>query len=153
VTGVVITSIGLTLIPTAADWAMGGDEEAAGYGSISNILLAFITFGIILLRSKVGSATISRLSILIGLVLGTAVGVLKVQVDISDIRTALPLSLPSIVPCEVPTPNHATILSMLIIILVNKTEPATNLKAVGENVRTNVNSNQVALGIRADKPW
>src|SRR5699024_3623801 len=35
VTGVVITSIGLTLIPTAADWAMGGDEEAAGYGSIS----------------------------------------------------------------------------------------------------------------------
>src|SRR5699024_12586949 len=90
VTCVVITSIGLTLIPTAADWAMGGDEEAAGYGSIGNILLAFITFGIILLLSKVGSATISRLSILIGLVLGTGIGALMGKADLSELGSAAP---------------------------------------------------------------
>ena len=150
VTGVVITSIGLTLIPTAADWAMGGDEEAAGYGSISNILLAFITFGIILLLSKVGSATISRLSILIGLVLGTAIGAFMGKADFSDIGSAAPVALPAILPFGVPTFDIASILSMLIVILVIKTETAADIIAVGEIVGSPVNSKRVANGLRAD---
>ncbi|HIW99242.1 MAG TPA: purine permease, partial [Candidatus Nesterenkonia stercoripullorum] len=56
VTGTVITAIGLTLIPVAANWSMGGDAEAADYGSLQNIGLAFITLAAILLLSKLGSA-------------------------------------------------------------------------------------------------
>src|SRR5699024_12284259 len=102
-TGHVTSSIALTTIPTAADWAMCGDQEAAAYGSISNILLAIIPFGIILLLSKVGSATISRLSILIGLVLGTAIGALMGKADFSDIGSAAPGALPAILPFGGPT--------------------------------------------------
>lgn len=43
VTGTVITAIGLTLFPVAANWAMGGNAEAEGYGSTMNIGLAVMT--------------------------------------------------------------------------------------------------------------
>ena len=71
VTGIVITTIGLTLMPVAARWAMGGNSSAADFGSMANIGLAGLTFAIVLLLSKLGSATISRLSILLAMVVGT----------------------------------------------------------------------------------
>src|SRR5699024_6483507 len=120
------------------------------YGSIGNILLAFITFGIILLLSKVGSATISRLSILIGLVLGTAIGAFMGKADFSDIGSAAPVALPAFLPYGVPSFDIASILSMLIVILVIKTETAADIIAVGEIVGSPVNSKRVANGLRAD---
>jgi hypothetical protein len=43
VTGIVITTIGLTLMPVAARWAMGGNSHAADFGSMANIGLAAVT--------------------------------------------------------------------------------------------------------------
>ncbi|MGV8442350.1 solute carrier family 23 protein, partial [Pseudomonas aeruginosa] len=40
VTGIVITTIGLTLMPVAARWAMGGNSHAPDFGSMANIGLA-----------------------------------------------------------------------------------------------------------------
>src|SRR3546814_9282276 len=76
VTGSVITIIGLSLIPVAAHWAMGGNSHAPDFGSVANIGLAGITLVIVLLLSKIGSASISRLSILLAMVLGTIIAVL-----------------------------------------------------------------------------
>ena len=75
VTGTVITTIGLTLMPVAANWAMGGNRKAENYGSMENIGLAAITLALVLLLSKLGNATISRLSILLAMVIGTLVAV------------------------------------------------------------------------------
>ncbi|RBP69954.1 nucleobase:cation symporter-2 family protein [Brevibacterium celere] len=150
VTGVVITSIGLTLIPTAGNWAMGGDETAADYGSVQNIALAFITFASILLLSKVGSATISRLSILLGLVIGTGVGAAMGMADFSEVGTGAPIAIPALLPFGAPTFDVAAIISMLIVILVIKTETAADVIAVGEIINTPVDSKRVAAGLRAD---
>ena len=76
VTGIVITTIGLTLMPVAASWAMGGNRNAADFGSMANIGLAAMTLVLVLLLSKLGSATISRLSILLAMVIGTLIAVL-----------------------------------------------------------------------------
>lgn len=73
VTGIVITTIGLTLMPVAARWAMGGNSKAPDFGSMGNIGLAGLTLLIVLLLSKIGNATISRLSILLAMVIGTGV--------------------------------------------------------------------------------
>jgi xanthine/uracil permease len=40
VTGIVITTIGLTLMPVAARWAMGGNSASPEFGSMANIGLA-----------------------------------------------------------------------------------------------------------------
>jgi uric acid transporter len=73
VTGIVITTIGLTLMPVAARWAMGGNSSAPDFGSPANIQLAAVTLVIVLLLSKLGSAAISRLSILLALIIGTVI--------------------------------------------------------------------------------
>ncbi|MDN5654604.1 MAG: purine permease, partial [Kocuria sp.] len=46
VTGTVIAGIGLSLVPVASDWAMGGDAEAGDYGSMPHVILAFVTLAI-----------------------------------------------------------------------------------------------------------
>ena len=54
VTGSVITTIGLTLMPVAANWSMGGNKKAADYGSVSNIMLAAFTLAVVLLLEQAG---------------------------------------------------------------------------------------------------
>ncbi len=85
VTGVVITTIGLTLLPVAAMWAMGGNPSAETFGSAQNIGLAGLTFVIVLALSKLGNAMISRLSILLAIVLGTVVATVLGMADFSGV--------------------------------------------------------------------
>lgn len=150
VTGTVITAIGLTLFPVAANWAMGGDDGAGDYGSMMNISLAIITFVIIMIFSKVGVAALSRLSILLGLVVGTIIASFLGQTDFSEVGSGSPVAFPMPMEFGVPTFDIAAILSMVIVILVIKTETAADIIAVGEIVGTPVDSRRVADGLRAD---
>ncbi|MDO5492724.1 MAG: nucleobase:cation symporter-2 family protein [Nesterenkonia sp.] len=150
VTGTVITAIGLSLIPVAANWSMGGDSEADDYGSLANITLAFITLGAIMLLSKIGSAAISRLSILLGLILGTAVGGLMGLTDFTEVGDGAWASLPGVFAFGVPTFDAAAIISMFIVILVAKTETVADLIAVSEIIDTRVDRRRIADGLRAD---
>ena len=150
VTGVVITAIGLTLIPVAANWVMGGDESASDHGSVANIALALVTLVIVLLFSKLGIATLSRLSILIGLGLGTAVAALLGMADFSAVGQGSPLSVPRPFAFGLPTFDLAAIISMTIVVLVIMTETTADIIAVGEIIETPVDSRRIANGLRAD---
>src|SRR5699024_9312802 len=114
VTGTVITAVGLTLFPVAADWAMGGDDTADDYGSMMNIGLAVVTFIIIMIFSKVGVATLSRLSILLGLIVGTVIAVFMGRTDFSEVGDGMAVAFPKPFEFGMPTFDIAAILSMLI---------------------------------------
>lgn len=151
VTGTVITAIGLTLVPVAADWAMGGSDAAEDeYGSMANILLALGTLAVIMLLSKVGSATISRLSILLGLIIGTIAAVLMGMTDFSDVGDSSWVALPEVFGFGLPTFDIAAIISMFIVVLVIKTETVADLMAVGEIIESPVDRRRLADGLRAD---
>lgn len=151
VTGTVITAIGLTLVPVAADWAMGGsDAPEDEYGSLANILLALGTLAVIMLLSKVGSATVSRLSILLGLIIGTIVAVLLGMTDFSDVGDSSWVALPEVFGFGLPTFDIAAIISMFIVVLVIKTETVADLMAVGEIIESPVDRRRLANGLRAD---
>jgi len=150
VTGVVITTIGLTLMPVAANWAMGGDASAPDYGAPSNIGLAALTFAIVILLSKVGSGAISRLSILIAIVLGTLVALVLGKADFSGVGDGPVAAFPSFLGFGAPTFEIAAIVSMLIVILVTLTETTADIIAVGEIVDTKVDRKRIANGLRAD---
>ncbi|MFJ2517420.1 nucleobase:cation symporter-2 family protein [Cellulosimicrobium cellulans] len=150
VTGVVITTIGLTLMPVAANWAMGGNASAPDYGSVSNIGLAALTFAIVILLSKVGSGTISRLSILIAIVVGTLIALALGKADFSGVGDGPVAAFPSFLGFGAPTFEIAAIISMLIVILVTLTETTADIIAVGEIVGTKVDRKRIANGLRAD---
>ena len=150
VTGTVITAIGLTLFPVAANWAMGGDNTADNYGSITNISLALLPVAIIIIFSKVGVALLSRLAILLGLIAGTVVAWTLGQADFSDVGDGVPIAFPGLLEFGVPTFDIAAIVSMVIVILVIKTETTADIIAVGEIIGTPVDSRRIADGLRAD---
>ncbi|WP_433874805.1 nucleobase:cation symporter-2 family protein [Sinomonas atrocyanea] len=150
VTGVVITTIGLSLTPVAANWALGGNAKAPDYGSPANIGLAALTLVVIMLLSKLGNAVISRLSILLAIVIGTVVAAFLGMADFSKVGMGPIFELPRPFAFGMPTFEPAAIISMVIVILVILTETTADILAVGEIAGTKVDSKRIANGLRAD---
>jgi len=150
VTGTVIAVIGLTLMPTAAGWAMGGNPKAPDFGSPANIGLAGLTLVIVLLLSKIGSGTISRLSILLAMIIGTIVAVFMGKADFSKVATGPIFAFPSPFHFGMPTFQAAGIISMVIVILVTLVETSADILAVSEIIGTKVDSRRLGNGLRAD---
>ena len=150
VTGIVITTIGLTLMPVAAFWAMGGNPTAPDFGSPANIQLAAVTLAIVLLLSKLGNASISRLSILLALVIGTGIAYAVGMTDFSQVANGPVFALPTVFHFGYPTFEIAAIISMLIVIVVTLVETSADILAVGEIVETKVDSRRLGDGLRAD---
>ena len=149
VTGVVITTIGVTLMPVAAGWSMGAEGDPS-HGSVANIGLAAFTLLVVLLLSKVGSAAISRLSILLAIVIGTIAAALLGRANFSGVGEGPVIGFPT--PFEFGTPLFvaSAILGMFIVIIVTMTETTADIVAVGEIAETGVDSKRIANGLRAD---
>lgn len=150
VTGSVITTIGLSLMPVAAHWAMGGNADAPDFGSTANIGLAAATLVIVLLLSKLGNATVSRLSILLAMVLGTAIAWAAGMTDFSRIADGASFALPTLFYFGLPTFHPAAILSMFIVILVVLVETSADILAVGDIIKTPIDARRLGDGLRAD---
>ena len=153
VTGVVITTIGLSLFPVSAQWAMGGAavQKAGDENAIfKNVCLAGATLLIIILLSKVRSAVISRLSILLGIVLGTLFALAIGMADFSKVTDGAIFAFPEPLAFGPPTFQPAAIISMTIVVLVILTETTADIIAVGEIVDTKVDRRRIADGLRAD---
>ena len=150
VTGIVVTTIGLTLMPVAAFWAMGGSKNSPDFGSPANIQLAAVTLVIVLVLSKLGSPSISRLSILLALVIGTVIAFVVGMADFSQVPDGPFFALPTIFHFGYPTFEIAAIISMFIVIMVTLVETSADILAVGEIVETKVDSRRLGDGLRAD---
>ncbi|WP_288649520.1 nucleobase:cation symporter-2 family protein [Pseudomonas sp. UBA5568] len=150
VTGIVITTIGLTLMPVAARWVMGGNSASPDFGSMANIGLAALTFAIVLLLSKLGSATISRLSILLAMVVGTLIAWALGMTNFSKVTEGPVFAFPTPFHFGMPEFHIAAILSMCIVIMVTLVETSADILAVGEIIGTKVDSKRLGNGLRAD---
>jgi uracil-xanthine permease len=149
VTGTIITVIGLSLLPVAFTWAMGG-TGAADLGSPAHIGLAGLTLAVILAISRLFQGAVSRLSVLLGIVVGTAVAALFGQADFSRVGTGRIVALPPLLHFGSPTFAAGAIVSMTVVIVVIMTETTADILAIGEIVDTPVDSRRVARGLRAD---
>ncbi len=150
VTGTVITTIGLTLMPVTANWAMGGNSRAPDYGSLANIGLAAATLVVVLILSKVRSAMISRLSILLAIVVGTFIAVAVGMTDFSRVGTGPIFAFPTPFHFGAPVFEVAAIVSMCIVMLVILVETSADILAIGEIVDTHVDTRRLGDGLRAD---
>jgi xanthine permease len=149
VTGTIITVIGLSLLPVAFTWAMGG-AGADDLGSMGNIGYAALTLLIILAVSRAFQGAVSRLSILIGLVAGTVVAAIAGKADFSKVGDSDVLALPQVFHFGSPTFEVGAIVSMTIVVFVIMTETTADILAIGEIVGTEVDAKRVADGLRAD---
>ena len=113
VTGSVITTIGLTLIPVAIGNMGNNVDKPTG----QSLFLAAITVLIILVVNIFTKGFIKSISILIGLIVGTAIaGKARALVDFSPVAAALIVHVPTPFYFGVPKFELSSIIMMCIIV-------------------------------------
>ncbi|GAA3556432.1 nucleobase:cation symporter-2 family protein [Microlunatus spumicola] len=152
VTGTIILIIGVSLTAVAAGWVGGGSASPA-YGSPGNIGLAFFTLLVILAVERFAPPFLQRLSILLGLVVGTLVAIPFGFADFSGAAQESWFGFP--VPFHFGLPDLslgllAAYFSMIVVALVIMTETTGDMLAIGEIVDKPLSRRQLADGIRAD---
>ncbi|MGP2440159.1 nucleobase:cation symporter-2 family protein [Streptomyces sp. JW3] len=150
VTGVVITLIGVTLMPVPVGWAQGGDENAAGFGSMSNLGLAAFTLAVILLTQRFGSGFLKQVALLVGLLVGTLAAIPFGLADFSALGSAPVAALPTPFAFGAPVFQPAAILSLCIVMLVLMTESSASMLALGEICDRRADAGVITRGLRTD---
>lgn len=149
VTGSVVTIIGITLIPVAMN-NMAGGEGAADFASVENLTLAFGTLLFILLLYKFSNGFIRSAAILIGILCGTAAGVLMGKVNFSAVGDASWMHIPHLFYFGMPTFNAAAILTMTLVAIVSLVESTGVYYALGDICEKEVTKKDLAKGYRAE---
>ncbi|MGB3773123.1 MAG: nucleobase:cation symporter-2 family protein [Rhodococcus sp. (in: high G+C Gram-positive bacteria)] len=149
VTGTVILIIGLSLMPVAAGW-LGGGVASDEFGSPKNIALGAFTLVVIILFERFGPEAVKRLSILLGLIVGTVVAVPFGMTDFGGVSEQNWVGITTPFHFGLPTFQITAIISMLIVALVIMTETTGDILAVGQIVDKKIEPRRLADGLRAD---
>ncbi len=150
VTGVVITLIGVTLMPVPVSWAQGGDRSAADFGAMKNLALAAFTLVVILLCQRFGRGFLRQVALLLGLLIGTLAAIPFHLADFSAMRSAPLAALPTPFSFGAPEFHPAAILSLCIVMLVLMTESSAGMLAIGEICERRTDGRTIARGLRTD---
>lgn len=150
VTGIVITVIGLSLIPVAMTKIGGGDAASQQFGDPLQLLLGLGTILLIVVIQMVSKGFIRSLSVLIGLTIGTIVAAFFGQVDVTPVHTASWFHVPQPFYFGTPTFEWTSILLMMIVSLVSLVESTGVYFALGDIVGEKVDENRLMKGYRAE---
>ncbi|MBA1393635.1 purine permease, partial [Lactobacillus sp. XV13L] len=150
VTGTLITTIGLSLIPVAVQNMGGGSSQAKSFGSGQNLLLAFATMFIILALQIWTRGFMRSISVLIGLIIGTAIASFMGIVSFKPVLEASWFHLPQLFYFGVPHFEWSSSLTMIIIALVSMVESTGVFFATGDLLDHQVTEEELKKGYRAE---
>lgn len=150
VNGTVITLIGLSLMPVSAEWIAGQDESAPDYAAPGKILLGTATFILVLLLNRFLKGFLNRISLLIGLIVGTLAAWPAGYVDTSTFESAPVFNFPMPFELGAPAFSITAIISICIVMLVAMMESTADMIALGEIVDRPADETVIAAGLRAD---
>ncbi|WEV40076.1 nucleobase:cation symporter-2 family protein [Lactobacillus sp. ESL0684] len=150
VTGTLITTIGLTLIPVAIENMGGGNASAKDFGSGQNLLLAFVTMIIILAFEIWAKGFLQSISVLIGLIAGTIIAACMGLVSFEPVFDASWFHLPQLFYFGVPKFEWSSSITMIIIALVSMVESTGVFFATGDLIHHNLTETDLKKGYRAE---
>ncbi|MDN5468292.1 MAG: purine permease [Lactococcus raffinolactis] len=146
VTGSVITTIGLTLIPIA----IGNMGNNIPKPELSSVILAVVTILVILFIHAVTTGFIRSIAILIGLIIGTVVAAFMGVVDFSPIAQAPLIHIPTPFFFGKPIFDFSSILMMTIISLVSMVESTGVYLALSDITGDEISETRLRNGYRAE---
>ncbi|MCX5108420.1 purine permease [Streptomyces sp. NBC_00378] len=150
VTGVVITLIGVTLMPVPVAWAQGGDKTAADFGDMKYLALAAFTLVVILLIQRFGRGFVKQVALLLGLLIGTVAAIPFGMADFGALRSAPVAALPTPFAFGAPEFQPAAIISLCLVTLVLMTESSAGMLAIGEICDRETDGRTITRGLRTD---
>ncbi|WP_151621617.1 nucleobase:cation symporter-2 family protein [Streptococcus intermedius] len=146
VTGSVITTIGLTLIPVAIG-NMGNNSEKP---TAQSLLLAAVTILIILLVNIFTKGFLKSIAILIGLMVGTIVASCMGLVDFTPVTQAPLMHVPTPFYFGIPKFEFSSIIMMCIIATVSLVESTGVYFALSDISKETLDSTRLRNGYRAE---
>lgn len=146
VTGSVITTIGLTLIPVAIG-NMGNNSEKP---TAQSLLLAAVTILIILLVNIFAKGFLKSIAILIGLMAGTIVASCMGLVDFTPVTQAPLMHVPTPFYFGIPKFEFSSIIMMCIIATVSLVESTGVYFALSDISKETLDSTRLRNGYRAE---
>jgi len=149
VIGTVVTIIGLSLIPSGIK-NMGGGAGSEDFGSIENLALAFGVLLFILILNRFTKGILQSLSVLIGIIGGTAAAALTGKVNFSAVADASWFHLPKVFYFGVPTFEIGPILTMLIVGIVIIIESTGVFFALSKVCDNPLSEQDLTRGYRAE---
>ena len=149
VTGTTITAVGISLLPIALMWVNGGDPTRETL-SFPDLALAGVTVAVILLITKLSKGFLSRISVMLGLVVGSLVAAVAGRVDVSGVGEAGWFEL--VTPFEFGMPEFrvSAILAMTLVMVISMVETTSDVLAIGDITDTRIDRHRIAAAIRAD---
>ncbi|KUO49262.1 MAG: uracil permease [Desulfitibacter sp. BRH_c19] len=128
VTGTVLLTIGLSLMPTGINYFAGG-VGAADFGSFSNLFLGFLVLAIVIFCNQFLKGFASMSAILIGIVVGYLVAIPMGKVSFAAVGEAAWFSIPT--PFVYGMTFHwSAIAAMLIMFIVTTVETVGDISGI-----------------------
>lgn len=148
VVGTFVTLIGVSLAPSALRDLAGG-EGSSSFGSLPNLALGFSVLLFVVLVERYGKGLVRSMSLLLGIVLGTAVGSLLGMVDPEPILASAPFQpmLPFVF--GFPEFHLVPILFMTVFCIINTLQCIGVYSVIDEICGTKSDAQTKARGIRA----
>lgn len=155
VTGTLLTVMGITLISVSAgdivSWGTYAAEgQDAGALTLRGLAYAFGTLVIIVAIQRIFKGFMSTISVLVGLVVMTAIAFALGDANFSDIGQSAWVGVTTPFFFGIPKFNIAAIISMLIVMAVTMVETTGDVFATGEVVGKRITPKHVANALRAD---
>lgn len=149
VTGIVVLTMGITLLPTGVDYFAGG-TEALDYASPSNLLLGTIVLVTVIFFKQYTKGMLSMSSVLIGLVVGYVVAIPMGKIDFSSLSQAKFLSIPQ--PLKMGLSFHIdAIIAMIFVYMVSTVETIGDITAItNSGLNREASEKEIVGGVLAD---
>lgn len=149
VTGIVVLTMGIALLPTGVNYFAGG-AGAVDFASPSNLLLGTIVLVTVIFFKQYTKGMLSISSVLIGLVVGYIVAIPMNKIDFSSLSQVSFLSIP--MPFKLGFEFHLdAIVAMTFVYIVSTVETIGNATAIANStLNREPNEREIVGGVLAD---
>lgn len=158
VTGTLLTIMGTTLLGVSAGDVVslaayapeGTSPEALSALTLKGLGYALLTVLLIVAVQRAFKGFVSTISVLIGLVVSTAVAAALGDVSFAEVATAAPVGVTTPFFFGVPQLSATGVLSMVIVMAVTAVETTGDVFATGEVVGRRITPRHISAALRAD---
>lgn len=147
VTGTVLLVMGTSLLSVSANDLV---NYAEGVPATRDVMYGFGTILVIILVQRFFKGFLGTLSVLIGLVLGTAVAFFLGDTNFDDVGDADAFGITTPFYFGIPKFDLIAIFSMIIVMIITMVETTGDVFATGEIVKKRIRRGDVVRAIRAD---
>lgn len=149
VSGVVVTLIGLTILPVATNWIGDAPVGSADYASLPKLLLAGITLFSVIFISAFGKGAISASAIVLSMIVGYISAYFMGMIDFTEIKNAPWFSGPEPLKHGLSF-SWPAVISMSIAYIVIIAEATGNYMALANNCHSEIKGKDLRRGVLGD---